>query len=119
MVNQAFSVQQVLHGAVVKLEPHSCVLASVPQVLSHARWRRVMARASGWPTRILGKCLGVALGVLAGSLPVEAQSTGAIAGTVRDATGGVLPGVTVEASSPTLIEKVRTVVTDEQGQFRI
>ena len=44
---------------------------------------------------------------------------GSIAGTVRDASGGVLPGVTVEASSPALIEKVRTVVTDGEGQYKI
>ena len=44
---------------------------------------------------------------------------GAIAGTVRDTSGAVLPGVTVEAASPALIERVRTAVTDEQGQFRI
>jgi hypothetical protein len=52
---------------------------------------------------------------------VHAQSgtTGAIAGEVRDATGGVLPGVTVEAASGALIEKVRTVVTDAQGQYKI
>jgi hypothetical protein len=43
----------------------------------------------------------------------------AIAGVVKDATGAVLPGVTVEASSPVLIEKVRTVVTDAAGQYRI
>jgi Carboxypeptidase regulatory-like domain len=42
-----------------------------------------------------------------------------IAGVVRDASGGVLPGVTVEASSPALIEKVRTVVTDGSGQYRL
>src|SRR3982074_3720486 len=46
-------------------------------------------------------------------------STGNIAGTVRDATGAVLPGVTVEASSPALIERVRSVVTDGTGQYRI
>ena len=40
-------------------------------------------------------------------------------GVVKDATGGVLPGVTVDASSPVLIEKVRNVVTDDQGLFRI
>src|SRR5207237_10724720 len=40
-------------------------------------------------------------------------------GLVGDATGAVLPGVTVEAGSPALIEKVRTVVTDSQGQYRI
>ena len=42
-----------------------------------------------------------------------------IAGIVRDASGGVLPGVTVEASSPALIEKVRNAVTDGSGQFRL
>src|SRR5204863_9345542 len=47
-----------------------------------------------------------------------AQITG-IAGVVRDTSGGVLPGVTVEASSPALIEKVRTAVTDDQGLYRI
>lgn len=43
----------------------------------------------------------------------------AIAGIVRDSTGGVLPGVTVEASSPALIEKARTVVTNDAGQYLI
>jgi hypothetical protein len=46
-----------------------------------------------------------------------AQAT--LAGTVRDASGGVLPGVTVEAASPALTEKVRTVVSDSAGQYRI
>ena len=48
-----------------------------------------------------------------------AQSFGAIAGAVTDTTGAVLPGVTVEASSPALIEKVRTAVTDGQGRYSI
>ena len=48
---------------------------------------------------------------------VHAQS--AIAGVVRDSTGAVLPGVTVEASSPVLIERVRSAVTDAQGQYKI
>ena len=43
----------------------------------------------------------------------------AITGVVKDASGGVLPGVTVEAASPVLIEKVRSVVTDDTGQYRI
>jgi len=43
----------------------------------------------------------------------------AIAGVVRDASGGVMPGVTVEASSPALIEKTRTAVTDGEGQYKI
>ncbi|PYR46599.1 MAG: hypothetical protein DMF89_21725 [Acidobacteria bacterium] len=53
-------------------------------------------------------------------LPATALAQGSsIAGVVRDSTGGVLPGVTVEAASPVLIEKVRTVVTDDQGLYRI
>src|SRR5215471_14515862 len=48
-----------------------------------------------------------------------AQELGTIAGVVKDASGAVLPGVTVEAASPALIEKVRTVVTDGSGQYRI
>src|SRR5687768_4208515 len=47
-----------------------------------------------------------------------AQSS-SIAGVVRDTSGAVMPGVTVEASSPVLIEKVRTVVTDAQGLYRV
>ncbi len=45
--------------------------------------------------------------------------TGSIVGTVRDTSGAVLPGVTVEAASPALIEKTRTVVSDETGRYRI
>ena len=48
-----------------------------------------------------------------------AQSGASISGVVKDASGAVLPGVTVEASSPVLIEKVRTAVTDGSGQYRI
>jgi hypothetical protein len=50
---------------------------------------------------------------------VWAQGTSGISGVVKDTTGAVLPGVTVEASSPVLIEKVRLVVTDDQGAYRI
>src|SRR5438094_639012 len=49
----------------------------------------------------------------------SAQGTGGIAGVVKDTTGAVLPGVVVEAASPVLIEKVRSVVTDEQGQYKV
>src|SRR5690349_20400826 len=49
----------------------------------------------------------------------QSGTTGAIAGQVRDVTGAVLPGVAVEASSPVLIEKTRTVTTDEQGQYKV
>jgi hypothetical protein len=44
---------------------------------------------------------------------------GAIAGVVKDSTGAVLPGVTVEAASPALIEKTRTAVSDGAGQYKV
>jgi hypothetical protein len=50
---------------------------------------------------------------------VALAQTGSIAGLVKDTSGAVLPGVTVEAASPALIEKVRTVTTDGAGQFKI
>ncbi|MBI3494188.1 MAG: carboxypeptidase regulatory-like domain-containing protein, partial [Acidobacteria bacterium] len=52
-------------------------------------------------------------------LPAGASAQSAFAGTVTDDTGGALPGVIVEAASPVLIEKVRTVVTDNQGRYTI
>src|SRR5215831_4037176 len=52
-------------------------------------------------------------------LPSIAWSQAAITGVVKDASGGVLPGVTVEAASPALIERVRSAVTDDTGQYRI
>ena len=51
--------------------------------------------------------------------PSAAYSQAIITGVVKDASGAVLPGVTVEASSPALIEKSRSVVTDGTGQYRI
>jgi hypothetical protein len=47
------------------------------------------------------------------------SAQGAIAGVVRDTSGAVMPGVTVEASSPALIERVRTAVSDSSGQYRV
>ena len=47
------------------------------------------------------------------------QAAGNISGVVRDTSGAVMPGVTVEAASPALIEKVRAVVTDSQGRYQI
>ena len=47
------------------------------------------------------------------------SSQSALAGVVRDTTGGVLPGVTVEAASPALIERVRSVITDSSGVYRV
>jgi hypothetical protein len=53
------------------------------------------------------------------ALPLSAYAQASIAGVVKDASGAVLPGVTVEAASPVLIEKTRTAVTDETGSYRI
>src|SRR2546423_11306245 len=51
--------------------------------------------------------------------PAAAFAQATITGTVKDTSGAVLPGVTVEASSPVLIEKVRSATTDTAGLYRI
>jgi hypothetical protein len=57
--------------------------------------------------------------VLTASASAQQGGVSAIAGIVRDPSGAVLPGATVQATSPVLIERVREVVTDEQGQYKI
>ena len=57
--------------------------------------------------------------VLVPALALAQGQTGTIAGTAKDTTGAVLPGVTVEVSSPALIEKTRTAVTDGEGAYKI
>ncbi len=52
-------------------------------------------------------------------LPAAARAQSVFTGTVKDTSGAVMPGVTVEAASPVLIEKVKSAVTDENGQYRI
>jgi hypothetical protein len=52
-------------------------------------------------------------------LPAAAFAQGSITGVARDTSGAVLPGVTVEAASPVLIEKIRSTVTDGNGRFQI
>ena len=52
-------------------------------------------------------------------IPSAAYAQASIAGVVRDTSGAVLPGVTVEAASPVLIEKVRSTVTDGNGRYQI
>jgi Carboxypeptidase regulatory-like domain len=66
--------------------------------------------------RTLAKYLAIVVVVL---LPATVFAQATLTGTVRDASGAVLPGVTVEAASPALIEKTRTAVTDSTGQYRI
>ena len=66
--------------------------------------------------RRLTKCVAVLVVLL---LPATVLAQATLTGTVHDASGAVLPGVTVEASSPALIEKSRSAVTDGTGQYRI
>ena len=67
---------------------------------------------------VLRRSVGMVV-VLVLLLPVAASAQAAITGVVKDTSGAVLPGATVEAASPVLIEKVRSVVTDATGQYRI
>src|SRR6266542_5394408 len=62
--------------------------------------------------------LWLALAVLL-FMPAAASAQASLTGVVKDNSGAVLPGVTVEAASPALIEKVRSVVADGTGQYRI
>ena len=62
--------------------------------------------------------LGFTLLFPAAATAQQASASG-IAGIVRDTSGAVLPGVTVEASSPALIEKTRTTITDNDGRYNI
>jgi hypothetical protein len=77
--------------------------------MSHRAWRRRTAA-------IVGTVLLMFVTVTAHA---QSGTTGAITGAATDATGAVLPGVTVEAASPALIEKVRTAVTDDRGRYFI
>src|SRR5262245_57959165 len=82
---------------------------------------RIDSKQGGAMERVIARM--ISLTIVAGGILIpaaaRAQQAGGIAGLVRDASGGVLPGVTVEAASPALIEKVRTVVTDGQGRYGI
>src|SRR2546428_2684973 len=70
-------------------------------------------------TNVVGLSLGALICVLGLTPAAWAQQAGGIAGVVKDTSGGALPGVTVEAASPALIEKTRTVVTDGEGRYNI
>src|SRR5436190_688172 len=88
---------------------HSSSASAAPAVLLKTQGRAAMCQTL---KRLL-------LGGILLLCPVNAYAQASLTGTVRDSAGGVLPGVTVEASSPALIEKVRTAVTDDSGQYRI
>src|SRR4051812_29061871 len=67
--------------------------------------------------RTLLRTLALAAVVL--GVPAGAFAQASITGVVKDASGAVLPGVTVEVASPALIEKTRSAVTDGSGQYRV
>src|SRR5450759_1776317 len=91
-----------------KVSQYSARLRSTERTPSR-RGRRPIARA--W-------LLAVA-GLLGAAAAASAQSGSVIAGVVKDTSGGVLPGVTVEAASPAMIGGSRTAVTDGNGQYKI
>ena len=68
-----------------------------------------MARFARW--LILFACIVL--------VPAVAHAQAALSGVVRDTSGAVMPGVTVEAASPVLIEKVRSAVTDSNGRYQV
>src|SRR5215813_14935226 len=80
---------------------------------------RLSLSCGGWcmGVRFVVRCLAVT--ALVALLPSLAQAQTSITGTIRDASGAVLPGVTVEAASPVLIEKVRSTTTDGSGGYRL
>src|SRR5262245_44046735 len=68
----------------------------------------------------MSRSILIALALVLGVSPaLFTQATASSAGIVQEASGAVLPGVTLEASSPGLIEKVRTVITYAAGQYKI
>ncbi len=67
----------------------------------------------------LGVCAVIYSLLLTAAASAQQASASGIAGIVRDTSGAVLPGVTVEASSPALIEKTRSVVTDSEGRYNL
>ena len=67
----------------------------------------------------VGLCVVMCVLLLPGVSAAQATTASGLAGVARDASGGVLPGVTVEASSPALIEKVKVAVTDADGRYNI
>jgi len=95
------------------------VLASAGLEGAHVPLLSDILEATSMKYGRIAVCLaGLALMLLCAPRVVLAQNA-EISGVVRDASGAVLPGVQVEASSPALIEKTRTVFTDGQGQYRI
>src|ERR1051326_7895750 len=77
----------------------------------------VFAESGGLKMRVAVRQLFVLLAIVLA--PTLAFAQAAIHGVVKDSSGALLPGVTVEAASPALIEKTRTTITDASGQYEI
>jgi len=88
------------------------LLASVSEIAT-----RVSAKG-GYGTTHSSRFVSAAVLGLA-QAPPAAFAQAVVAGVIKDASGAVLPGVTVEATSPATIEKVRSAVSDGAGQYRI
>src|SRR5580765_8193623 len=69
--------------------------------------------------RVVLSCAVVCAAVFFVPRSTSAQDRAAITGVVKDSSGAVMPGVLVEASSPVLIEKTRSAITDSSGQYKI
>ena len=84
-----------------------------------ARLNAGLDSVTAWRVTMLRYVKALALLVFFVAVPAAAYAQASIVGTVRDPSAAVLPGVTVEASSPALIEKTRSVVTSGTGQYAI
>src|SRR5262249_40896673 len=69
--------------------------------------------------RVFPGVVAIVSAVFLANAPAAAQERASIVGMVQDSSGAVLPGVTVEASSPALIERVRAGLTDGSGRYAI
>src|SRR5688500_2278443 len=106
------------NASIVPDEPCCCVALKL--VWFAARFGRLPFCLSWWRShmrRILWCAVAIAAAAL--FLPANADAQAAISGVAKDSSDLALPGVTVEAASPALIEKTRTTVTDASGQYRI
>ena len=109
-------------GVVTQSQRHNSVTRPAAYTAWKGEWmimHRSDLRTSSIPQRYQRARLLAAASAACLLLMPAIASAQAIGGTVTDSTGGVLPGVTVEARSPALIEQVRTAVTDGNGQFLI
>src|SRR5262245_1212492 len=87
--------------------------------MRRSRTEKQSMNSSSWNERMGRVCAAICAALMILAAPAVVWAQAAIAGTVKDTSAALLPGVTVEAASPALIEKVRTAVTDGTGQFRI